>query len=195
MYMSFNNNYNNNNGGYNNNQQQTGEKKKTNFKIAKVWGSDGCMDVTTWVADTGVKTILSIKSAVGKDPSTGANVYEQKMPNELPRFFMNIDPLRAVIDALDGVPVEQINLVYDKGHGDKLTIVGSATNVKITIDSAKNGSRSMTIDSFNLNGKNVHAAFANFVEYLKICYKKSLFNKLDPDEFGMVSGSDEELPI
>ena len=80
------------NNNFNNmNNNQGGEKKKTNFRIGKIWGADGQLDVSVWVADTGARTILSIKSAVGKDPSTGNNVYEQKMPNELPRFFMNID--------------------------------------------------------------------------------------------------------
>ena len=86
------------NNNFNNTNNQNGDKKKTNFRIGKIWGSDGQIDVSVWVADTGARTILSIKSAVGKDPSTGNNVYEQKMPNELPRFFMNLDLSRVFIE-------------------------------------------------------------------------------------------------
>ena len=53
------------NNNFNNmNNNQGGEKKKTNFRIGKIWGADGQLDVSVWVADTGARTILSIKSAV-----------------------------------------------------------------------------------------------------------------------------------
>ena len=174
-------------------------KKKTNFRLGKVWGSDGQLDVSIWVADTGVRAILSIKAAVGKDPSTGANVLEQKMPNELPRFFMNIDLLRAFIDVVDATPdLGSINIVLDKGNAGKLTIAGQGSSIKITIDSAKQGSRTITFDSIGVGNKNIHAAFRNLCEYMKIAYRKALTNKLDPEEFGMaVNGgdNDDDLPI
>jgi hypothetical protein len=182
-----------------NNSNQSGEKKKTNFKIGKLWGSDGILDVSVWVSDTGVKTILAIKAAVGKDPSTGANVFEQKMPNELPRFFMNMDFVRALISAIDATPDPgSININLAKiGGSDKLTIVGQGNSIKMTIDTQKLGSRTITFDSIACGNKNVHATFETFVEFLKIAYKKALLNKLDPEEFGMVVGGEEtdELPI
>ena len=68
------NQFNNGNSGMN----QGGEKKKTNFRVGKVYGTDGTIDVSIWNSDKGgVYAILSCKAAVGKDPSTGANVYEQ----------------------------------------------------------------------------------------------------------------------
>ena len=181
------------NNNFNNmNSNQGGEKKKTNFRIGKIWGADGQLDVSVWVADTGARRILSIKSAVGKDPSTGNNVYEQKMPNELPRFFMNIDLLRAFIEAIEQTPdVGSVNLVLDKGGNNKLTVVGQATSIKLTIDSPKQGSRTITFESTPVGSKNIHASFKNLVEYLKIGYKKALTAKLDPDEFGLAVGSNE----
>lgn len=189
----------NTNNSFNNTNQNGGEKKKTNFRLGKVWGSDGQMDVSVWVADTGVRAILSIKAAVGKDPSTGANVLEQKMPNELPRFFMNIDLLRAFIDVVEATQdLGTLNVVLDKGNAGKLTVAGQGNAIKLTIDSQKQGSRTITFDSVSVGSTNVHAAFRNLTEYLKIAYKKALTNKLDPEEFGMAVGggdNDDDLPI
>ena len=191
--------FNTNNNFNNNSNNNGGDKKKTNFRLGKVWGSDGQLDVSIWVADTGVRAILSIKAAVGKDPSTGANVLEQKMPNELPRFFMNIDLLRAFIDVVEATPdLGSVNIVLDKGNAGKLTIIGQGSSIKLTIDSAKQGSRTITFDSIGVGNKNIHAAFRNLCEYMKIAYRKALTNKLDPEEFGMaVNGgdNDDDLPI
>jgi hypothetical protein len=186
------------NNNFNANQNNGGEKKKTNFRLGKIWGSDGQMDVSIWVADTGVRAILSIKAAVGKDPSTGANVLEQKMPNELPRYFMNLDLMRAFIDIVDSTTdLGTLNVVLDKGNAGKLTVAGQGSSIKVTIDSAKQGSRSITFDSVACGNTNIHAAFKNLNELIKIAYKKALTNKLDPEEFGMAVGGsdDDELPI
>ena len=174
------------------NNNQGGDKKKTNFRIGKIWGSDGQIDVSVWTADTGARTILSIKSAVGKDPSTGNNVYEQKMPNELPRFFMNLDLSRVFIEAVEGTPdLGSINFVIDKGGNNKLTVVGQGNSIKLTIDSPKQGSRTITFESTPVGNKNIHASFKNLLEYVKIGYRKALTAKLDPDEFGMAIGNDD----
>ncbi len=187
----------NTNNNFNNSNQNGGEKKKTNFRLGKIWGSDGQLDVSIWAADTGVRAILSIKSAVGKDPSTGANVFEQKMPNELPRFFMNIDLMRAFIDVANNTTdLGSVNMVFDKGAAGKLTITGQGSSIKMTIDSQKQGSRSITLESVAVGNTNIHAAFRNLVEYMKIAYKKAITNKLDPEEFGMAVGNDDDdLPI
>lgn len=187
------------NNNFNNTNNQNGDKKKTNFRIGKIWGSDGQLDVSVWVADTGARTILSIKSAVGKDPSTGNNVYEQKMPNELPRFFMNADLSRAVIEAVESTPdLGSLNMTIDKGGNNRLSIVGQGNSIKLTIDSPKQGSRTITFDSISVGSKNIHASFKNLIEYIKIGYKKAITAKLDPDEFAMAVGSDDsndDMPI
>lgn len=185
------------NNNFNNSNQNGGEKKKTNFRLGKIWGSDGQLDVSIWVADTGVKSILSIKSAVGKDPSTGANVLEQKMPNELPRYFMDVNLMRAFIEISESTSdLSSINFVIDKGTAGKLTVVGKGNTIQITIDSSKQGSRTLTLDSVAVGSKNIHASYKNLVELVKIAYKKALTNKLDPDEFGMAVGNnDDDMPI
>lgn len=193
MAFSPNNSFNNTNNGGN-------SDKKTNFRIGKIWGSDGQLDVSLWIANTGVRAILRIKSAAGKDPATGATVLEQRKPNELPGFFMNIDVLRAFIDYVSTITdYGSMSFSIDKGNNNKLTVIGQGNTIKMTIDSAKLGSRSITFDSIAIGNKNVHAAFINLIEYLKICYKKALTNKLDPDEFSMAVGTSsddsDDLPI
>lgn len=187
------------NNNFNNTNNQNGDKKKTNFRIGKIRGSDGQLDVSVWVADTGARTILSIKSAVGKDPSTGNNVYEQKIPNELPRFFMNADLSRAFIEAVESTPdLGSLNMTIDKGGNNRLSIVGQGNSIKLTIDSPKQGSRTITFDSTSVGSKNIHASFKNLIEYIKIGYKKAITAKLDPDEFAMAVGSDDsndDMPI
>lgn len=188
------------NNSFNNNTANSGEKK-TNFRIGKIWGSDGQLEVSLWIANTGVRAILRIKSAVGKDPSTGATVLEQRKPNELPGFFMNIDVLKAFIDYVATVTdYGSMSFSIDKGNNNKLTVIGQGNTIKMTIDSQKLGSKTITFDSIAVGNKNIHAAFMNLIEYIKICYKKALTNKLDPDEFGMVVGSsssddNDDLPI
>lgn len=188
------------NNSFNNNTTNSGEKK-TNFRIGKIWGSDGQLEVSLWIANTGVRAILRIKSAVGKDPSTGATVLEQRKPNELPGFFMNIDVLKAFIDYVATVTdYGSMSFSIDKGNNNKLTVIGQGNTIKMTIDSQKLGSKTITFDSIAVGNKNIHAAFMNLIEYIKICYKKALTNKLDPDEFGMVVGSsssddNDDLPI
>ena len=177
------------NNNFNANQNNGGEKKKTNFRLGKIWGSDGQMDVSVWVADTGVRAILTIKQAVGKDPSTGASVLEQKQPSELPRYFLNADYIRAILAANERLTDPgSVNIVIDKGqNGGKLSIIGSP----------KNGSRTMTLDSVSVGSDNIHAGYLNLIEYLKIALKKAMTQKLDPEEFGMAlqSSDDDNLPI
>lgn len=189
MGFTQNNNFNNN--------QPTLNKKKVNFNIGRSWGKDGQLDMSVWLSDSGVRTILRIKQAVGKDPSTGSNVFEQKQPNELPAFFMNIDELSALIDAIEECKDPgSIAINITKPSGDNLTINGEGSSIKITIYSKKKDDRrTITLDSISTGTKNVHATFNVFADYLRIAYKKSKVNKLDPDEFGMVTGesdSDEQ---
>jgi hypothetical protein len=192
--MAFvqNNNYgvNNNNGG--------GEKKKTNFRVGKVYGIDGIIDVSVWNSDKGgVYTIMSIKAAVGKDPSTGGNVYEQKMSGELPSIFMNADILRAIIEGVKGCKdYGTINASIDTKRGSKMSIVGNGNQIKITIDNQKTGTRTCTLESLQVGTSTIHSSFLNLMSLLDICFKKAIRNKLDPEEFAMAlsgeGGSSDE---
>lgn len=176
----------------------TGEKKKSNFKIGKLYGSDGIMDVSIYKSDKGgVYCILSIKAAVGKDPSTGQNVYVQKMSGELPSIFMNMDVCRSFIESAKAFEPSTLNGSVDTGRGSKMIIEGSESAVKITIENQKTGPGTITFDAIPVGPTNVHATFKNLVDMVTIAHKKMITNKLDPDEFSMVVSGDEEgdLPI
>lgn len=177
----------------NNMNQGGGDKKRTNFRVGKIYGSDGTIDVAVWNSDKGgCYATLSMKAAVGKDPSTGANVYEQKMSGELPSIVMNIEVLRAFIDGVKDQDPGTLNVVIDTKRGSKLTIVGQGTSVKMTIDNQKTGTRTITLDSIPVGSTNVHANFKNMIDMLEICFKKAIRNKLDPEEFAMALGGEDE---
>lgn len=178
--------------GSNNSMNQGGEKKKTNFRVGKVYGTDGTIDVSIWNSDKGgVYAILSCKAAVGKDPSTGANVYEQKMSGELPSIFMNMELVCAFLEITKVADPSTMNISIDTKRGSKMSVVGSGSDVKITIDNTKTGTRTITLAATPVGSGNIHANFKNLCKMLEICYKKAIHNKLDPDEFGMAM-SDED---
>jgi hypothetical protein len=170
------------------------QKKRTNFPVGKIYGTDGQLSVSVWNSDKGgVYAIMGIKSAVGKDPSTGGNVYEQKMSGELPSIFMNTEILRALIEAMKDTKPENVAINIDTQRGSKMTINGSGASVKITIENQKTGTRTITLDSTPVGMTSINASYMNLLYMLNICFKKAINNKLDPDEFAMAvaSSSDE----
>lgn len=189
-----------NNGGFNNaNNNGGGEKKKSNFRVGKLYGDDGIMDITVWKSDTGIFTILSIKASVGKDPSTGAPVYEQKAPNELPRVFLNGSKLCTLIEAMTKNDPAKANFTLD--GRSKITFQATSGAVKVTINDPKNGDRTVTFPSVTCADATIFAEYSMMIEYLKMCYRKMLTNKLDPEEFAAVINTsndgdgDEESPF
>lgn len=181
--------FNNYNGNVNGGAPQ--EKKKSNFRVGKIYGSDGTLDVSVWNSDKGgVYGILSIKSVVGKDPSTGGNVYEQKMSGELPSIFMNADILRALVMGVKGKDPSTINVMIDTKRGSKMTIKGQSSVITLTIDNQKTGTRTINIPAISIGDTSVHASWENLVSYLNVCLKKAMTCKLDPEEFGLALAAD-----
>ena len=184
----------------NNNNGQSGEQKKTNFKLGRVYGSNGRLDLTVWLADTGVRMTLMITQAVGTDPSNGKPMFEQRKPSELPRFYLNASHMRALIDVFEEYKGNFTNLsvVIDKGqNGGKFTITSNGSNVEMSITGTKQGDRSITLESVSVGPVNKASNLEVFIDLLKIAYKKALIQKLDPDEFSFVAGngSDEDAPF
>lgn len=186
---------NNNFGGNSNNQN--GEKKKENFPVGRLWGSDATIDISIWKSSSAVFTIFMVKQAVGKDPSTGANVFEQKAPNELPRVFMTPEYLRAFLDTAKTVDPNNINFSLQPKKGSKLTVSGTMNQIKITLETEKQGSRTITLDGIPVGNTVVNGSWKNMIKLLDVAYKKALYAKLDPEEFATALGgdSDEEVPI
>lgn len=178
--MAFNNsNYGNN---FNNNNNNGGEKKKTNFKVGPhIYGTDGMLDVSIWNSDKGgAYAIMSIKAAIGKDPSTGANAYEQKMSGELPSIFLNMEKLCAVLDFLKNVPAKEMNDTFDTGRGASVTFQGSDADVKITINNQKTGTRTITLTPTQSSPTHSsHACIKILTDLLEICYEFAKRAKLD----------------
>jgi len=186
-----------NNFGGNSNNQQDGEKKRTNFRLGRFYGSDGILDLSIWISNSAVYTIFQIKSAVGKDPSTGMNVYENKAPAEIPRVFMNPENLRALIES-NKAGLDTIDISPKKGSRFLATGLVNGSQIKITITEEKHPKpREITFDAIPVGNTNVqNGNWKNMMDILQIALKKALTTKLNPDEFGDVSGSNEDdLPI
>lgn len=175
---------------------QQGDKQKTNFPVGRINGSDARMDISIWKSTSGIFTIFMIKQAVGKDPSSGMNVYENKSPSELPRVFFHTDSIRALQTALDNADPNNINInIQQNGskNSSRMIISGAANGqVKITLETSNNGNRTITLDAIPCGAINVNAAWLNLKEFVKIASKKALLSKMDPAEFGSAIGSSEE---
>lgn len=173
-----------------------GAKKKSNFRVGRIYGTDGTIDVSVWNSDKGgCYAICSIKAAIGKDPSTGANVYEQKMSGELPSIFMNIEILRALLEAMKQQKPESLNVSIDTSRGSKMSLTTTGSSIKVTIDNQKTGTRTVTLESIPVGSTTVHANYLNLQQLLTTCFKKAINNKLDPDEFAtaIASGGDSDV--
>lgn len=180
------------------NAQNQGEKKRTNFPLGRaIYGSDAQLKLSIWNSDSAVYTIFSIAQAVGKDPSTGANVYEQKAPNELPRVFLNPEYLNALILAIE----MKIDINLEPKRGTSLKISGVGTNqITMTLNTEKLGSRTITFNAIPVGSANIQSSFDIMTKMLRIALKKALFQKLDHEEFAIAlsmenSDAGEELPI
>ena len=188
--------------GFNNqNNSQSGDKKKTNFPIGRLFGTDAKMNISIWNSDSAVYTIIAIAQSVGKDPSTGANVYEQKAPNELPRVFLNPEMLEAFVSGTKNLDINgNTTTVLSLKNGSKLTVGCNSGKVTITTETQKQGSRTITFEPVTFNSVNINGNWNLFVKYLTIANNKATMAKLDPNEFAMVmasasAGADEEIPI
>ncbi|MBQ1759923.1 MAG: hypothetical protein IIZ94_09605, partial [Prevotella sp.] len=117
---------------YANQNQSNGDKKRTNFPVGRLFGSDAKLNVTIWNSDSAVYTIIAIAQSVGKDPTTGANVYEQKAPNELPRVFLNPENLETLLLGMNDIDINGTTThVLPLKNGSKLTI--AVNNGKVAL--------------------------------------------------------------
>ena len=182
------------NGNYNN-QQGGGEKKKRNFKLGKIYANGGIVEVGTWSSEKGgYFIILTIKTEIGKDPSTGAGVYQQKMNSELPSILLNAEEARAIVEGVRLNDLSNINAVLDTKRGSKILFNGSGTSVKVSIETSAKGSAAVTFEATPVGSVNVHAGLNNLIKLIEIGYNKALRNKLDPEEFSSAE-SDDETPF
>ncbi len=186
---------NSNFGGNSNNQQQDGEKKKTNFRLGRFYGSDAILEVTVWISNSSVNTILQIKSAVGKDPSTGQNVYENKGPMEIPRVFLKPDQLRLFIDYIK----THDSIDWSPSDNSHITITGiNNGDIKITIAEKKHPQpRTITFPAIPVSNGNVqNGNWENILTILDIALDRALLIKLNPDAFSDANPTaTDDLPI
>ena len=174
------------------NQQTQPSNEKTNFAVTKIYGNDGILSIGIWKSQTSIFTIIQIKQSVGKDPTTGAMVLEQKAPNEIPRVFMNAETLCYFIE---GLKCGKDFSVPKLKKGSELSVSGVGTNsVKITIKEEKFPQpRVITFDSVPIGDSNVCGGTLNILRTLEpVVMRKVLYAKMDPNEFNIASNISEE---
>ena len=169
---------------FNNGSNMNVEKRRENFAVGKVHGDNAKLDVSVWTPATGTRVLFTITQAIGKDPTTGSVSYEQRQPKDMPRFFMNMDITRAFIEVTKGVDPSTLNFTLDAGKS-KLTVVGSASNVQMKIETPDKGFREITLGATNVGGKYIHTGFLNLINFVEFGFLKGMTQKLDPEEFGM----------
>lgn len=182
-------------GNSNNQQQQDGEKKKTNYRLGRFFGSDAILEVTVWLSNSAVNTILQIKSAVGKDPSTGQNVYENKSPMEVPRLFLKPDQLRLFTDYIK----THDSIDWSPSDNSHITITGiNNGDIKITIAEKKHPQpRTITFPAIPVSNGNVqNGNWKNILKILDVALDRALLIKLNPDAFSDANPTaTDDLPI
>jgi hypothetical protein len=180
------------NGGYQNNQN--GEYKKKNFRLGpKIYGADGILEIGIYNSDKGSTfCAISIKAFIGTDPGTGSSVPEQKKNSELPSVLLTREFVIVLHKYLTTTSLDQINGELDTGRGSSIKIQSQGTDVKITINNQKNGTRTITLKSLPIGAKNLNGAFEDFVERLQLAKEHMKVRSLDKDEFSAVlSGGGE----
>lgn len=190
-------------GNYNNNQNQSSGVKRS-WKVGKdLYASNGKVAVGLYESDKGgTYCSFQIIGVIGKDPQTGANVYEQRPPQELPSILFTQEVLEAVIDRLtdktrpsrdrdfypNWVSPVDINETINCGHNASFTINGSANEVKIKINSAR-GEKECILTGIPMS------TGANFASW-RIMLQKMFFvltymqtKGIDPEKFANVMSS------
>lgn len=192
----------NNMNGFNNQNNNNGEpKKRTNFRVDRLRKADGELTVGIWDSDMGgTFTSISIKQAIGPNPSTGGMQYEMTNPKDLPSILLTKEWVKALIQAMEQTKPDDANLTIQPGkEKTKMTISGTGNAFTISLDNPKTGSRKMTFEAIPVGPQNIHAAWNILLEDLKTCYKATSYGKLDKERFGSNTAvevaDDEEAPF
>lgn len=189
MLNSSNGSYNSFNNGGNNSSD---EKQRTNFSFGKLKQSDGRLDVGIWVNQYGISAKFIIRQQCGKDPSTGANLYENKSPADLPQGFLDREKMRLFIDIIEENKYQNLN--FKLPGNTTIAVASEGNNVKITLNNTKNNeNRTITLEGTNVDGKIFNAPLRTLVSWMKVAYRKSLVCRIE--EFDENAGASEEMPF
>lgn len=178
---------------YGNNVQQNGGQptERKNFPVAKIYGSDGYMEVSMWKSNNNVMyTVIMPRQKIGQDPN-GRTSYEAGLSKDIPNIMMRVDALRAIMLECGGKDPSTINFgpfvpSPQQAPDAKITITGAPSGVTITVEN-KVGTRKVTLNSTPVGDHNVHANWTNFYSALEVCVKKALLNRA-ADEITNVDG-------
>lgn len=176
---------------FNNQNNQNGEDKpKANIRYGRIRSTDGMLEVGIWINQYGITGKMIIRQACGKDPSTGANIYENKSPMELPQGYLDRERMRLFIDVVEQSNYQ--NLDFQVGNNSQIKVVSEGNNVKITLTNTKtNDTRSISLEGTLINGKIYNAPLRTLISWMKIAYNKALTARISDSD----GTETEEVPF
>ena len=185
---------NQNNGGGNN--QNGGNTQKKNFSVTTIKGEDGRLNIAVWKSDRGgVYVVMNIAGAAGKDPTTGAILYESKQPNQLPSMYLNQENANTLYVAFQSQksrgPVTIEPFEFKCGRDNKLTIAPDGSNIKMTLESPNVGPRTITFKGIPIGSTIANGNWEVLLKTFGKAVNKVTYNRMDPNEFNL-GGSDDE---
>jgi hypothetical protein len=170
---------NNNNFGQANNNNG-GEQTKSNFRIGKIYGTDGIVETSCWKSGNGVLYIsMSIRQQIGKDPQGRTN-FESGLAKERPSVLMRADNARAFYEYLAARKPETINVEFAPwadNPNSKISVIGSNNNVKVIITDQK-GKRELNVESTPIGGEYVNGNWLNFLAQFKKAIDSSVLARV-----------------
>lgn len=193
MAFMQNNNFGNNNFG-NSNGNGNGEKKS--FSVGRIWAADGQIDVGIYKSQSATWVSVSGKKAIGTNPSSGSLAIEQTQPQQLPSVLLSIETARAFLDGaiVEDSKIPTLNYTIQAGgqQHSVISVQGSPSDVKVTFKSDR-GERVISLTAIQVGDRSSYAGWKNFIDFVKIAYKKAMQHKLSPEEFaGEINGGSSE---
>lgn len=184
------------------NSNNTGDtKKKSNLQVAKIDTEDGRLTMTVWRSDRGgIYLVMSILKAVGKDPTTGRVLYEQKMPNEVPAIYLarkGADSLYECVNMQNVQGDATLRCQVKSDRGDLLTVEPRDGGLYLMIENTKTGVAGMTFKPVPCGVANIHADWKMLRDMVAVAVHKLKYDKLDPEEFNVNNKdmNDEDSPF
>lgn len=192
---------NNNFGNNMNNNGNNGNGEKKSHAIGRIYATDGQVDIGIYISNSATWVSVAAKRSIGTNPSNGSMAIEQVQPQNLPSVLLSTETARAFLDATTNVDPSTINFTINAGgqHHASIAFQGSTSDVKITVKSDK-GERQVSLTAIPVGAKNIFASWNNFIDFVRIGYKRSMRHKLNPEEFGAeisgnTSNDNDEVPF
>lgn len=199
------------NGSFNQNtttNNPSGEKRS--FKVGKdIMCEDAKLGVGMYESTKGYPFASVMVTRGIKDPQTGQLVFQQRLPQETPSVLITHENLEAILDMFtdktraskdrdffpNWIDPTNLNVSFDCGYNSKISFVGSATNVKVSVFKEGKGEGTATLGAIPVGDTYNFALWRIMLQklYYVLVYMNS--SKLDREKFGdIIQAQQEQVP-